>query len=76
MNRIGEIIEEIKELVDEAYKTIPPGRERERAKGYWRAHILMALDNDHDYLGKETCTMKDSADSLDLPDEETEESED
>jgi len=40
------------------------GRVYERAKSYWLAHIAMALDNDHSYLGGSMVKMEDTVNEL------------
>ena len=62
--RLGEIKEEIKELVREAVDLIRDTNEYERAKGYWYAHIVCALDDDHMYLGGSMVTMQRTIDAL------------
>lgn len=78
-DRLSEIKDEIKELMSEAKKIIRQHCEPitwERAKSYWFAAMSMALDNEHDYLGKEPFTMQDAIDELDdYVDEEEENNE-
>jgi len=64
LERLIEIKDEIKELVNEARDTINSTSEAERARAYWYAHILCALDSDNDYLGGSMVTMQDSIDAL------------
>ena len=58
--RFEEIIVEIKELLEEAIDLVPEGSALERAKSYWHAHISVALDYDHDYMGGSMCNMQDT----------------
>ena len=59
-------LEKIRELTDRNLDIIRKvdRHEYERAKAYWYAHIVMALSNDHDYLGKNMATMQESAEVL------------
>ena len=75
--RIMEITEEIRELVQEAMDLMRyegTDTERERARGYWYAHIRLALDEDSGFMGRSMCTMEDSA--RELMAEEEDEAED
>jgi len=76
--RIIEITEEIRELVQEAMDLIRENGSdltRERARSYWYPHILMNLNDDHEWLGSSMCTMEGSARELEEDDEEFEEEE-
>jgi hypothetical protein len=67
VERMEEIKEEIKELLDESRFILKNADNRmtyERASSYWLAHIVTSLDNDHDYLGGSMCTLQDSIDEL------------
>jgi len=71
--RFEEIIREIKELLEEAIDLVPD-HARARAKAYWYAQIVMALDEDHDYLGGSMCSMKDTLEDFnDIDDDDDEE---
>ena len=35
-----------------------------RAEAYWKAHIICALRNDHQYLGGSMCTLEDTIEEL------------
>lgn len=63
-HRIFEISEEIKELTQEAYNLCKDTQEQGRAHSYWYPHIMMALDDNHGYMGKNMYTMAGSAESL------------
>jgi hypothetical protein len=63
-HRLEEIVYEMKELLGEAWDLVQGTPEEGRAKGYWYAHILMALDDDHGYMGRSTATMKSAAEAL------------
>ncbi len=70
--RIMEITEEIRELVQEAMDLIRENGSdltRERARSYWYPHILMNLNDDHGYLGGSMCSMESSARELEEGDE-------
>ena len=74
--RLEEIKDEIKSLIQEAEEILRGTSEEDRAHSYWAAHIKMALDKDHSYLGGSMCTLQDSIESLreeDTPEEEPEE---
>lgn len=64
IERFNEIMAEIKELAHEAYRMIPNGIEKERARSYWFPHILGAVDTDNDYLGGSMFTMQNTYDAL------------
>ena len=72
-DELGEIYEEMKELIDQADKICRGAFSHDvryqRAKGYWIAQIRMALDNDHSYMGAGGSTMEDTIKELD-PEEE------
>jgi hypothetical protein len=58
--RFEEIREEIGDLVDEAFKLIPKGIVKDRAKDYWYGQIFSALGSN----GYERGSMHSMADSL------------
>lgn len=64
IDRLLEIKETIKELVNEAYESIPEGMGRNAAYGYWYAHILGALDEDSPFCGGSMIRMQDTIDGL------------
>ena len=75
--RILEITEEIRELLQEAMDLVRSEGtdfDRERARSYWYGHILIALGGDHGYMGRSMCSMTDTAEEL-MADEEPEEEE-
>jgi hypothetical protein len=66
--RLLEIKDEMKELLDEAHGLML-GDENDhfalrRAESYWYAHIRMALDTEHGYLGGSMCSMQNTIDEL------------
>jgi hypothetical protein len=63
--RLNEIYEQFRDLLDEARDLVRGTREEDRANAYWLAHIRCALDEDHDYLSRGMCTMQDSIEALD-----------
>lgn len=66
--RLSEIKEEIKELMHEVKSLL--GRNDgvwARAKAYWYAHIITALDKEHDYMGSSMTTMQDTINELGGP---------
>ena len=76
--RIREIIQEIRELAQEAMDHVHENGSdltRERARSYWYPHILMNLDEEHGYLGSSGCTMESSAQELEEEGEEDDEEE-
>lgn len=71
--RLIEIKEQMLELLDEAKDLLPEGMSKERARGYWYAHIKTALLKDHEYLGGSLVTMDDTISEIDEePEEDTE----
>ena len=72
--RFSEIMQEIKDLVNEAVAITKAHDDMtyQRAKGYWAAHIAMAVDKDHGYLGSSMFTMEDALNDLESLDEEFE----
>ena len=68
--------EAIKELTQAALDVLESFGDRrmaERARGYWYAHIVGALDKDHGYCGGSMVTMEESANEVRESDEEEEE---
>lgn len=63
---IENFINETKDRLYEIEKELEKEDEHEyeRAKAYWIAHIRMALDNDHGYLGGSMVTAEDTLSSL------------
>lgn len=61
-----EIMADIKEKAERALRIVRmfDDLEHERAKGYWYAHIVTNIDNDHDFMGREMCTMQDSLEAI------------
>jgi hypothetical protein len=64
LERLEEIKDEIKDLVDEARALVSGTAERRTTEAYWIAHILGALDEDHEFLGGSMTTMQDTIDAL------------
>lgn len=62
--QLHEYAQEIKELTDAAMQLVRGTPEEGRAKAYWYPHIVMALGDDHGYMGKNMATMSQSAESL------------
>ena len=58
--RFRKIIEEINDLVEEAYEYLSEA-EQQRARNYWYANILTSLDNKSCFLSNCPYTMDDSA---------------
>ncbi len=76
--RIREIIQEIRELAQEAMDHVRENGSdltRERARSYWYPHILMNLDEEHGYLGGSMCSMESTARELEEEDSEGDEEE-
>jgi len=63
--RLEEIVCEMKELMREARDIVRkyPGTE-DRFKGYPYAHIVGALDNDHEFLGGSMFTLIDCIEEI------------
>lgn len=71
--RILEITEEIRELLQEAMDLVREEGttlDRERARSYWYGHILIALGGEHGYMGRSMCSMTDTAEELMAEEEE------
>lgn len=65
IDRLREIQTEIEELLDEALQCIgDAGGSTAQADAYWKAHIICALRNDHEYLGGSMVTMQDTIEGL------------
>lgn len=65
--RILEITEEIRELLQEAMDLVRSEGtdfDRERARSYWYGHIQIALGGEHGYMGRSMCSMEDTANEL------------
>lgn len=73
VDRFEEIMDEIKELAREALMIAKDGKEGERAKAYWYAHIVGAVDKENSgYMGGSMIDMAATLEAL----RENEESED
>ena len=68
--RFEEIIDEIKDLLEEAIDLVPEGTARSRAQSYWYAHMIVNVSEDHDYLGGSMHSMQDTLEEFDDEDEE------
>jgi len=66
IDRLYEIQEDILDLAREALDIIREHNkgEYERAKSYWYPEIVMALSNEHSYLGRSMCTLQSSIEVL------------
>jgi len=67
VERLNEIKEEIKILVDEAEEQIRDAEEPmalKRARSYWIPHILGALDKDNKWMGGSMTRMEDTINDL------------
>lgn len=73
VGRLGEIYEEMMELVHEAEALVRGTSEERAASGYWLAQLKMALDNNHGYLGSGSHTLQDTIEALEAEDEEHDE---
>ena len=58
------IKEEIKDMIRNAEIMLRGTDEYNEAKSYWIPHILMALDDEHDYLGGSMNSMEDTINAL------------
>ena len=71
--RFEQIIQEMKELSEEA-RSLVPDHARPRANAYWVAQLSMILDNEHGYFGSCGCSMVDTLEEWnDAEEEESEE---
>ena len=70
IDRLSEIIHEIKDLINEARDIFADTNESGRFDGYPYAHIIGALDSDHHYLGGSFITFRDCIDGLEQEEEE------
>ena len=62
IQRFTEIMYEMRELLDESLELIPSRTVRDRAYGYWYAHVVGAIDkNESEFLGG---SMVDMAQTL------------
>lgn len=71
-SRFEEIIDEMKDLLQEAINIIPD-HAKPRAKAYWIAQMEMILDNDHGYMGGCGCSMVDTLEEWNDEDESMDE---
>jgi len=63
--RFEEIIDEIKDLLEEAIDLVPEGTARSRAQSYWYATMIMNVTDDHDYMGGCAVGMQDTLEEFD-----------
>ena len=68
--RFEEIIDEIKELLEEALDLVPEGYVRSRAETYWYAHMIVNVTEDHGYMSGSMCSMQDTLEEFDEEEEE------
>lgn len=64
LERLTEIKEEILALLREAETLVRGTKEENRARAYWTAQIRIALDDDHGYMARGSCTLQSTIDSL------------
>jgi hypothetical protein len=65
LEQLTEIKEQIKDLAFDALEILASDSiEYQRAYAYWYPHILMAVDNEHDFLGNSICTIDDSINEI------------
>jgi len=64
IERLQEIHDELRELVDEAFGLLSGTAQEDRAKAYWYANIRMALDDDHMWMGSHNCTLQNCIESF------------
>ena len=65
--RILEITDEIRDLLQEAMDLVRSEGtdfDRERARSYWYAHIMIALGGDHGYMARSASSMIGTANDL------------
>jgi hypothetical protein len=70
IDRLCEIINEIKDLIHEARDIFADTNESGRFEGYPFAHIIGALDKDHGFLGGSFITMQDCIDGFETDGED------
>jgi hypothetical protein len=68
--QLTDIKEAMKLLAEKALELIPEGIHKERARCYWYAHIVLALDSDNEFLGKSMIQMQDTIDDIQSKEEE------
>ena len=67
LDRLLDIKHEIKDLNQEAIRIVKnSGNDMayQRARSYWYAHISMALDDEHQYVGSSTTSIEDTYNEL------------
>jgi hypothetical protein len=69
-SQLLDIAYEMKELAESAMRLVRGTPEEGRAKSYWYPHILMAITDDHGYMGKNMATLMGSAEALMSGDED------
>lgn len=69
-SQLLDVAYEMKELADTAMNLVRGTPEEGRARSYWYAHIVMAIGDDHGYMGKSMATMTQSAEALMNSDDE------
>ena len=62
--RLEEIRDELKELANEAFGLVSGTPVEGRAKGYWYASILTAIDDDNEFMGGSSHSLQDSIDGM------------
>lgn len=70
IDRLLEISNEIRELINEARQIFRGTSEEGLFEGYPYAHIIMALSKDHCYLGGSFITFQDCIDGLEAEGED------
>jgi hypothetical protein len=64
-DELSEIKEQIKQLTYEAMDLVPrEGAYAARARSYWFAHILTALDDESEFMGGSMHSMQDTIDEI------------
>ena len=63
-NELQEILEGIQSLMDDAEYLLQGTQAESRAKAYWVAHIRMAMDDEHQYLGGSMCNIQATINEL------------
>lgn len=72
LENLIQIKNDISALIQEAQNILRRNADHmtyERAKSYWIAHIIMALDKEHNYLGGSMFTFQDTINELDDDDD-------
>jgi len=65
------ILDHTKRMLEAARLSGVAEAEARRAESYWLAHLRIALDNEHQFLGGSMCTLQETLDELRGEDDES-----